>query len=803
MTENQPSPPAEQPAPPPTFDVLPLSAELRKAVDACGYTHPTPVQRAVFEPASRGKSLVVQARTGTGKTAAFGLPILDALIRKNTAKVQALILTPTRELALQVGNEIERLGQFRGIKITSIYGGAPMGKQIEALEGGAQIVVGTPGRVLDHLRRGTLDASNVRIFVLDEADEMLSMGFAKELHAIADKLPKDRQGLFFSATIPPDIERLAHAQLKDPEFITLSSDQVGALSVNHFVYVLRGGDKRQELIRIIEVEDPESAVVFCNTKDETQRMAEALQNKGYDADWLNGDLEQRERERVMTATREGKLRFLVATDVAARGIDISHLTHVINADFPETAEQYVHRTGRTGRAGRTGTAISIVGPKDIGSLYILRLTYKIRPIEKQLPSAGELKTRAEHDLVAFFAEAFASRPADPNDLGLARRLLTHPDAEKIVAGLMRDHLGAKEQGPGARDVAAEAAEARRAKNPPPVPAVEAAIDAALTPAAKPDVRPEARVERPRRTEPSREMGRDAGREAPRDPGRDQSRDQGRGQLGDAGRRGPRDRGPRDLREPRDERDTRDTNRGPVVARESAVEKVRDPRESYSFRDPREPVAAPGAVSPAAPGTGAVAASGPGAEGGMPRRPDAPPPRGRVPHKSYATWEPPVEHDDDKPIFAASGGPAGASTGGAVERPLPPPLPGITEGDAPVERASFTRIIPDRGSPDRAPREREPREPRERDADGPEDDPSFAQIFVNVGRRDGARAGDFQKLLADAGGIPPEETGRIRVRDRNTFVSVKKETLERALAALAGQVIAGRNVIAEPAKQRVP
>src|ERR1700728_1589577 len=214
MTVQPPSGDAPIAAPPPTFDAIPLSAELRRAIDACGYTHPTPVQLAVFEPATRGKNLVVQARTGTGKTAAFGMPILDSLVKKSVAKVQALILTPTRELALQITRELERLGEFRGTKMVCIYGGAPMGKQIEQLEQGAQVVVGTPGRVLDHLRRGTLAPSSIRIFVLDEADEMLSMGFAKELHAIADKLPKERQGLFFSATIPPDIERLAPAQLR-------------------------------------------------------------------------------------------------------------------------------------------------------------------------------------------------------------------------------------------------------------------------------------------------------------------------------------------------------------------------------------------------------------------------------------------------------------------------------------------------------------------------------------------------------------------------------------------------------------
>ncbi|MGH7438080.1 MAG: helicase-related protein, partial [Polyangiaceae bacterium] len=297
---------------------------------------------------------------------------------------------------------------------------------------------------------------------LDEADEMLSMGFARELHAILEMLPKNRQGLFFSATIPPDIERFARSSLRDPEFLTLSSDQVGALQISHFVYVLRDGDKVGQLVRILEVEDPESAVIFCNTRDETQRAAEALKSRGFDADWLNGDLPQPDRERVMTATKQGRLRFLVATDVAARGIDISHLTHVINLDFPESAEQYVHRTGRTGRAGRTGTAISLIGPKDIGNLYLLRLTYKIRPIEKQLPSAGEMKTRAEMDVVQLFIDAFATRAAHPDDLALARRIVTHDDAERIIAGLLRDHLGAR----GA-DAATEAAEARRSRNPPP------------------------------------------------------------------------------------------------------------------------------------------------------------------------------------------------------------------------------------------------------------------------------------------------------------------------------------------------
>jgi ATP-dependent RNA helicase DeaD len=598
--------PIETPADQPTFDVLPLSADVRRAVDKMGYASPTPVQRAVFEPAVEGRDLLVQARTGTGKTAAFALPIVDRIVRPSARVVQALVLCPTRELALQVSREVDQVGQFRGTRVAAIYGGAPMTKQIAALEAGAQIVVGTPGRVLDHLRHKTLDPSAIRILVLDEADEMLSMGFAKELHAILELLPQPRQGLLFSATLPPDIERLAQTHLRKAELISLSSDQVGALEVAHYVYVMHGVDKVGQLVRILEVEDPESAVIFCNTRDETQRVAEAIRARGFDADWLNGDLPQVDRERVMNATKEGKLRFLVATDIAARGIDISHLTHVINYDFPETAEQYVHRTGRTGRAGRTGTAISIVGPKDIGGLYLLRLTYKIRPIERQLPTAGELKSRAEMDLVQLFVEAFANRPVHPDDLSLARRLLSHDDAEPIVAGLLRDHLGAR-----GGDAAAEAAEARRALNPPSVHPPTFA-DAA------------SRAPQPRR-----------GRMRPRPPG----------------------------------------------------------------------------ATP-----------------------------------SYATWEPPREDDDEKPILAAD----------------------------------------------------EARIPSQKRADA--GDPGFVEMFVNVGRRERLSASDLHRLL-EGKGVLEQDVGRIRIRDRMTYLSVRKGAYDQAVAALSGQVIAGRTVVAELARTR--
>jgi ATP-dependent RNA helicase DeaD len=454
-----PQDPTPQPV---TFQAIPLSLPVRRAVDELGYHHPTPVQLAVYAPASKGRDLVVQARTGTGKTAAFGLPIVDALVRTDQPSVQVLVLCPTRELALQVKREVTALGKYREVAVVSVYGGAPMPRQIEEIRAGAQVVVGTPGRVLDHLERGTLDPKGIKVLVLDEADEMLSMGFLPQITDILSALPPNPQTLLFSATLPNAILRMAQTRLREPEFVTLSGDQVGALEIQHIVY-LNHGDRLANLVSVIETENPESAIIFCNTKDETKRAAAHLQAQGYDADWLNADLPQKDRERVMAATREGRLRFLVATDVAARGIDISHLTHVINHEFPESPENYIHRTGRTGRAGRTGTAISLVSPANIGNLYMMRLTYGIRAIERQLPSQRELATRSEMDLVDMFVSAFASRPQHPGDLSLARRLLTHEQAEKVIAGLLRDHLGARPEAPEA------AAAARRAAPPRPAP----------------------------------------------------------------------------------------------------------------------------------------------------------------------------------------------------------------------------------------------------------------------------------------------------------------------------------------------
>ena len=433
MTE----PPEEEGAQ--TFAELGIHDDVLDAIAEMGWETPTPVQRDAYPLAIAGRDVIVQSRTGTGKTGAFGIPLVDGLL-SDDGNEQALVLAPTRELALQSAREIAKLGARRGIDTVAVYGGASMEQQISALEKGARVISGTPGRVLDHLKRGTMKASQLRVLVLDEADEMLSMGFAKELHAIIERLPKKRQTLLFSATVDRAIKRVAEKYMTDPVFLGLSGDHVGALGVEHFVYMVTGVGRVANLMTVLDNEDPESALIFCNTKAETEEVAGALQRAGFNAEWLNGDLPQREREEVLGRVRREELRFLVATDVAARGIDVSHLTHVINFSLPANVEQYVHRTGRTGRAGRTGTAMTLVGPTELGILYYLRLQYRIFPVERTLPSEGEQRTRQEADRIALIEAAYPKAPSE-DELALVRRFMTHANAEQMLAGLLGAFFG--------------------------------------------------------------------------------------------------------------------------------------------------------------------------------------------------------------------------------------------------------------------------------------------------------------------------------------------------------------------------
>jgi ATP-dependent RNA helicase DeaD len=318
-----------------------------------------------------------------------------------------------------------------------------MGRQIEQLRAGGQIVCGTPGRILDHLRRGTLHLDKVKCAVLDECDEMLSMGFQEDIEAILERTPKERQTMLFSATLPEGIQRLARRYMRQPEMVALSADFVGVHEIHHIYYSIPGGQREAELTRVLAFENPDRALIFCNTREETGRVAEFLRRQGLDAEAISSDLSQSERENVMTRMRAGSIRFLVATDVAARGIDLENLPCVINYTFPESPEAYIHRTGRTGRAGRSGHAISLIGPTEVGSFYYLKLLYKIRPEERALPSEAELRSKHEGESV------LRLRSLLPDDVGaewrsLARRIMGAGDGERLVGCLLRGALSGKE-----------------------------------------------------------------------------------------------------------------------------------------------------------------------------------------------------------------------------------------------------------------------------------------------------------------------------------------------------------------------
>jgi len=422
-----------------TFADLGLTPEVLKAVTDMGFVEPMDVQLATIPLARKGRDILVQSRTGSGKTAAFAIPFADWIADPKEKFPQALVLLPTRELALQVAAEIARICANTPISVVPVYGGSPMGHQIEQLRAGAQIVCGTPGRILDHLRRGTMKLDRVKCAVLDECDEMLSMGFQEDIENILSETPPTRQTLLFSATIPEGIQRLARRFMHDPETLKLSADFVGVHEIRHTYYSIPGGQREAELLRVLAFEEPERAVIFCNTRDETGRVAEFLRRQGMNAEPISSDLSQSERENVMQRMRAGGIRFLVATDVAARGIDIENLPCVINYTFPESPEIYIHRTGRTGRAGRNGHAISLIGPTEVGSFYYLKLLYKIKPEERSLPSETEVRSHREGERLTHLRTLLPGDPG-PEWHSLARRLMVAIDAERLVASLLRGTL---------------------------------------------------------------------------------------------------------------------------------------------------------------------------------------------------------------------------------------------------------------------------------------------------------------------------------------------------------------------------
>ena len=379
------------------FAGLALRPELLQALTSLGYEEPTPIQREAIPPLLEGHDLLGQAATGTGKTAAFALPVLQRMERRPSgAGPAALVLVPTRELAEQVSQAVHRYGRDLGVRVLPVYGGQPIGRQLQALQRGVDVVVGTPGRVLDHINRTTLQLGEVRTVVLDEADEMLDMGFAEDIDEILAETPDDRQTVLFSATIPPRIDAVARRHLRDPVRIQMGGRPSGPGDVplvRQSAYVVARAHKPAALARVLDVETPEAAIVFCRTREEVDQVTEILNGRGYRAEALHGGMSQDQRDRVMGRLRGGSTELLVATDVAARGLDIEQLTHVVNYNVPAAPESYVHRIGRVGRAGREGAAITLAEPREHRMLKAIeRLTGQRISMEK-VPTVTDLRAR--------------------------------------------------------------------------------------------------------------------------------------------------------------------------------------------------------------------------------------------------------------------------------------------------------------------------------------------------------------------------------------------------------------------------
>jgi ATP-dependent RNA helicase DeaD len=379
-----------------TFADLGLQPDLLRALSDLGYEEPTPIQRAAIPPLLRGSDLLGQAATGTGKTAAFALPLLQRLPgdRRGVDPV-ALVLAPTRELAVQVSQALHRYGRDIGVRVLPIYGGQPIGRQLQALQRGVDVVVATPGRALDHIGRGTLRLAEVRTVVLDEADEMLDMGFAEDIEAILAETPTQRQTLLFSATLPARIDAIARQHLREPVRVQMGRPTARgeAPLVRQSAYVVARSHKPAALGRVLDVESPTAAIVFCRTREDVDQLTETLNGRGYRAEALHGGMGQEQRDRVMGRLRAGTADLLIATDVAARGLDVEQLTHVINYNVPSAPDAYVHRIGRVGRAGREGVAITLAEPREHRLLKAIERVTKQKITPQTLPTIADLRAR--------------------------------------------------------------------------------------------------------------------------------------------------------------------------------------------------------------------------------------------------------------------------------------------------------------------------------------------------------------------------------------------------------------------------
>ncbi|MCH8122056.1 MAG: DEAD/DEAH box helicase [Bacteroidetes bacterium] len=418
-----------------------LSHEIQMAIRTAGWTELMPVQEMAIPYLLDGQDLIVQSQTGSGKTGAFLLPLFE-LIDSSSRSVQALVLSPTRELARQIFEEFGRIRADHDMKAALIYGGVRYGPQLKALRDGVQLVVGTPGRILDHLEQGNLNLMDIRMLIIDEADELLSMGFYPDMKKLRRFLSRDRQSCMFSATMPSRVRNLANEFLNHPGFLSLSEGNVSVEEIEHRYFRVDPMQKDRILVRLIELENPESAIIFANTKREVEYLGQFLQNYGYDAAIISGDLTQRAREDVMARIRKGSLKFLVATDVAARGIDITDLSHVFMYDVPQHREYYVHRSGRTARAGKSGTSLVLTTIEDYRDLLAIGQLYGITMTESEVPAEEDVTKRVTERLTVVLESTLRNKTNLERErlkrfLPLAEELA---DEEPALLAMMLDDL---------------------------------------------------------------------------------------------------------------------------------------------------------------------------------------------------------------------------------------------------------------------------------------------------------------------------------------------------------------------------
>jgi ATP-dependent RNA helicase DeaD len=417
------------------FSELNISESTLKSLERMGFEEATPIQAGTIPLAVEGHDIIGQAQTGTGKTVAFGVPLIEKVDPKEAA-VQALVIAPTRELAIQCSEELHKIGYGKRSKILSVYGGQDISRQIRALKNKPQIIVGTPGRILDHIKRRTLKLENVKTLVLDEADEMLNMGFIEDINAILENVPAERQTLLFSATMPPAIRKIADTFMTEPQSVKIKAKELTVDNIEQFFVKSQEREKFDILSRLLNVQKPELAIVFGRTKRRVDELSHALSIRGYIAEGIHGDLSQAKRLSVLRQFKENKIDVLVATDVAARGLDISGVTHVYNFDIPQDPESYVHRIGRTGRAGKSGVAVTFVTPREMSYLRIVEETTKKRMTPLKPPTADEALV-GQQEVAVEQLKAIVEKNHLSNYRQMAEELLKDGDAVDFVAAALK------------------------------------------------------------------------------------------------------------------------------------------------------------------------------------------------------------------------------------------------------------------------------------------------------------------------------------------------------------------------------